>query len=112
MLVGMSMGDAGGYKSKDMSPDTASAQTRWACHPPICSSSRPPVKSRLIRRRDRIACCTTFVAFPVFGFGVIFGAIWVEKSRGPLLGPVPQIDRAASFIAWVGHAAYLHVHHG
>ena len=29
---------------------------------------------------DRIAYRTTIFAFPVFGFGVIFGAIWAERA--------------------------------
>jgi len=31
---------------------------------------------------DRIAYRTTIFAFPVFGFGVIFGAIWAEEAWG------------------------------
>ena len=55
---------------------------------------------------DRIAYRTTIFAFPVFGFGVIFGAIWAEEAWGRYWGWDPK--ETASFIAWVVYAAYLH----
>src|ERR1700728_1680975 len=55
---------------------------------------------------DRIAYRTTIFAFPVFGFGVIFGAIWAEESWGRYWGWDPK--ETVSFIAWVVYAAYLH----
>ena len=55
---------------------------------------------------DRIAYRTTIFAFPVFGFGVIFGAIWAEAAWGRYWGWDPK--ETVSFIAWVVYAAYLH----
>lgn len=55
---------------------------------------------------DRVAYRTTVFAFPVFGFGVIFGAIWAEEAWGRFWGWDPK--ETVSFIAWVAYAAYLH----
>ena len=55
---------------------------------------------------DRIAYRTTIFAFAVFGFGVIFGAIWAEEAWGRYWGWDPK--ETVSFIAWVIYAAYLH----
>ncbi|MGO9510267.1 MAG: c-type cytochrome biogenesis protein CcsB [Mycobacterium sp.] len=55
---------------------------------------------------DRIAYRTTIFAFPVLGFGVIFGAIWAEEAWGRYWGWDPK--ETVSFIAWVIYAAYLH----
>jgi cytochrome c-type biogenesis protein CcsB len=55
---------------------------------------------------DRIAYRTTIFAFPVFGFGVIFGAIWAVEAWGRYWGWDPK--ETVSFIAWVIYAAYLH----
>ena len=58
------------------------------------------------RTLDRIAYRTTVFGFPVFGFGVIFGAIWAEEAWGRYWGWDPK--ETVSFIAWVIYAAYLH----
>ena len=55
---------------------------------------------------DRIAYRTSIFGFPVFGFGVIFGAIWAEEAWGRYWGWDPK--ETVSFIAWVVYAAYLH----
>lgn len=55
---------------------------------------------------DRIAYRTTIFAFPIFGFGVIFGAIWAEEAWGRFWGWDPK--ETVSFVAWVVYAAYLH----
>ncbi|MCI4673560.1 c-type cytochrome biogenesis protein CcsB [Candidatus Mycolicibacterium alkanivorans] len=55
---------------------------------------------------DRIAYRTSIFAFPIFGFGVIFGAIWAEEAWGRYWGWDPK--ETVSFIAWVVYAAYLH----
>ncbi|WP_016721265.1 c-type cytochrome biogenesis protein CcsB, partial [Mycobacterium tuberculosis] len=55
---------------------------------------------------DGIAYRTTIFAFPVFGFGVIFGAIWAEEAWGRYWGWDPK--ETVSFVAWVVYAAYLH----
>ncbi len=68
--------------------------------------------ARVVRRLpdaqtlDRIAYRTTIFAFPVFGFGVIFGAIWAEEAWGRYWGWDPK--ETVSFVAWVAYAAYLH----
>ncbi|MGE2813826.1 c-type cytochrome biogenesis protein CcsB [Mycobacterium heidelbergense] len=68
--------------------------------------------ARMLRRcpdaqtLDRIAYRTTIFAFPVFGFGVIFGAIWAEQAWGRYWGWDPK--ETVSFVAWVVYAAYLH----
>lgn len=55
---------------------------------------------------DRLAYRTTVFGFPVFGFGVIFGAIWAEEAWGRPWNWDPK--ETVSFIAWVIYAAYLH----
>ncbi|CQD10409.1 c-type cytochrome biogenesis protein CcsB [Mycobacterium europaeum] len=68
--------------------------------------------ARMVRRfpdaqtLDRVAYRTTIFAFPVFGFGVIFGAIWAEEAWGRYWGWDPK--ETVSFVAWVIYAAYLH----
>ena len=42
----------------------------------------------------------------MFGFGVIFGAIWAEEAWGRYWGWDPK--ETVAFIAWVIYAAYLH----
>lgn len=55
---------------------------------------------------DRVAYKTTIVAFPLFGAGIILGAIWAEAAWGRFWGWDPK--ETVSFIAWVIYAAYLH----
>ena len=55
---------------------------------------------------DRIAYRTTIFGFPVFGFGVIFGAIWAEQAWGRYWGWDPK--ETWSFITWVVYAMFLH----
>ncbi|MBO0880758.1 MAG: c-type cytochrome biogenesis protein CcsB, partial [Mycobacterium sp.] len=72
----------------------------------------PSVFARMVQRLpdvqalDRLAYRTTIFAFPVFGFGVIFGAIWAEQAWGRYWGWDPK--ETVAFIAWVVYAAYLH----
>ena len=67
---------------------------------------------RLMRRLpdarvlDRLAYRTTIFAFPLFGAGVVLGAIWAEAAWGRFWGWDPK--ETVSFIAWVIYAAYLH----
>ncbi|NNH75430.1 c-type cytochrome biogenesis protein CcsB [Nocardia uniformis] len=58
------------------------------------------------RSLDRLAYKTTIVAFPLFGAGVILGAIWAEAAWGRFWGWDPK--ETVSFITWVVYAAYLH----
>lgn len=55
---------------------------------------------------DRFAYRTVVVGFPLFGLGVVFGAIWAEAAWGRFWGWDPK--ETVSFIAWVIYAAYLH----
>ncbi|WP_072804457.1 c-type cytochrome biogenesis protein CcsB [Rhodococcoides yunnanense] len=55
---------------------------------------------------DRLAYKTTIIAFPLFGAGVILGAIWAEAAWGRFWGWDPK--ETMSFIAWIIYAAYLH----
>ncbi|MFC9896696.1 c-type cytochrome biogenesis protein CcsB [Nocardia sp. NPDC127579] len=58
------------------------------------------------RTLDRLAYKTTILGFPLFGAGVILGAIWAEAAWGRFWGWDPK--ETCSFIAWVLYAAYLH----
>ena len=49
---------------------------------------------------DRIAYRTTIFAFPVFGFGVIFGAIWAEEAWGRYWGWDPKENGALIIVLW------------
>ena len=55
---------------------------------------------------DRTAYKCTVIGFPLFGLGIICGAIWAEASWGRFWGWDPK--ETVSFIAWVIYAAYLH----
>ncbi|MEC3975317.1 c-type cytochrome biogenesis protein CcsB [Amycolatopsis sp. H20-H5] len=55
---------------------------------------------------DRIAYRTTIIAFPIFTFGVLCGAVWAEAAWGRFWGWDPK--ETVAFIAWVVYAAYLH----
>ena len=55
---------------------------------------------------DRLAYRTVIVGFPLYGVGVILGAIWAEAAWGRFWGWDPK--ETMSFIAWVIYAAYLH----
>jgi cytochrome c-type biogenesis protein CcsB len=79
---------------------------------PLAAPGREGTLARIVERLpdaqtlDRIAYRTTIFAFPIFGFGVIFGAIWAEEAWGRYWGWDPK--ETVSFIAWVVYAAYLH----
>jgi cytochrome c-type biogenesis protein CcsB len=78
----------------------------------LADPDTPGTPARILERLpdaqtlDRIAYRTTIFAFPVFGFGVIFGAIWAEEAWGRYWGWDPK--ETVSFVAWVIYAAYLH----
>ncbi|MBV9845073.1 MAG: c-type cytochrome biogenesis protein CcsB [Kutzneria sp.] len=55
---------------------------------------------------DRLAYRVTVLAFPLFTFGVICGAIWAESAWGRFWGWDPK--ETCAFVAWVCYAAYLH----
>jgi cytochrome c-type biogenesis protein CcsB len=55
---------------------------------------------------DRLAYRISAVAFPLYTFAVIAGAIWAEAAWGRFWGWDPK--ETVAFIAWVVYAAYLH----
>ena len=55
---------------------------------------------------DSLAFRTTAVAFPIWTFAVIAGAIWASKAWGRYWGWDPKETWA--FITWVIYAGYLH----
>lgn len=55
---------------------------------------------------DRIAYRTAIVAFPLFTFAVIAGALWAEVAWGRYWGWDPK--ETGAFITWVVYASYLH----
>ena len=65
-------------------------------------TSRLPEASVL----DRVAYRATAVAFPIWTFAVITGAIWAEAAWGRYWGWDPK--ETTAFIAWVVYAGYLH----
>lgn len=55
---------------------------------------------------DRLAYRVTIIAFPLYTFAVMAGAIWAEAAWGRFWGWDPK--ETVAFIAWVIYAAYLH----
>ncbi|MCD2261360.1 c-type cytochrome biogenesis protein CcsB [Dietzia aurantiaca] len=55
---------------------------------------------------DRLAYRVTVIGFPVFGVGILLGAVWAESAWGRFWGWDPK--ETVSFISWVLYAGYLH----
>lgn len=55
---------------------------------------------------DSLAYKSAIITLPVFGLGVILGAIWAESSWGRFWGWDPK--ETVAFITWIIYAAYLH----
>lgn len=55
---------------------------------------------------DGVAYKTAIIALPVFGLGVVLGAIWAEAAWGRFWGWDPK--ETMSFVTWILYAAYLH----
>ncbi|MGQ0778932.1 MAG: c-type cytochrome biogenesis protein CcsB [Pseudonocardiales bacterium] len=70
--------------------------------------SRLPALSRLpdSATLDRLAYRTVVVAFPIWTFTLITGAIWAEVAWGRYWGWDPK--ETVGLIAWVVYACYLH----
>ncbi|MFI6502237.1 cytochrome c biogenesis protein CcsA [Nonomuraea typhae] len=64
--------------------------------------SRLPAKADL----ERVAHRAIVLAFPLWTFAVIAGALWADKAWGRYWGWDPK--EVWSFITWVAYAAYLH----
>ncbi|GAB2641975.1 c-type cytochrome biogenesis protein CcsB [Gordonia jinhuaensis] len=85
------------YLIKRKYPDASDSDSVWGR-----ILSRVPSAEAL----DRLAYRTVVFAFPLFGLGVICGAIWAESAWGRFWGWDPK--ETVSFIAWIIYAAYLH----
>jgi cytochrome c-type biogenesis protein CcsB len=81
-------------------PDTA--------EPSAAGRSEKSLLGRLpsLATLDRIAYRTAIVAFPVYTFAVIAGALWAEVAWGRYWGWDPK--ETCAFVTWVIYAAYLH----
>ena len=55
---------------------------------------------------DQIAYKTAVVTLPLFGIGIVFGAIWAEVAWGRFWGW--DAKETVSMITWILYAAYLH----
>ena len=55
---------------------------------------------------DRLAYRVTIIGFPIFGVGILLGAVWAESAWGRFWGWDPK--ETVSFISWVLYAGYLH----
>jgi cytochrome c biogenesis protein len=55
---------------------------------------------------DAIAYRAAIWALPIFGLGVVLGALWAEAAWGRFWGWDPK--ETVSFITWMLYAAYLH----
>ncbi|MBA2322794.1 MAG: c-type cytochrome biogenesis protein CcsB [Pseudonocardiales bacterium] len=55
---------------------------------------------------DRVAYRMTVIAFPIWTFAVMTGAIWAEAAWGKFWGWDPK--ETVAFVAWVVYAGYLH----
>lgn len=55
---------------------------------------------------DALAYRTAVWALPIFGLGIIFGAIWADAAWGRFWGWDPK--ETVSFITWIMYAAFLH----
>lgn len=55
---------------------------------------------------DAIAYRTAIITVPVFGLGIILGAIWAESAWGRFWGWDPK--ETVAFATWILYAAYLH----
>ncbi|WP_248962244.1 c-type cytochrome biogenesis protein CcsB [Sphaerisporangium perillae] len=64
--------------------------------------SRLPGRAEL----EQVAHRAIVIAFPIWTFAVIAGALWADKAWGRYWGWDPK--EVWSFIAWIAYAAYLH----
>jgi cytochrome c-type biogenesis protein CcsB len=55
---------------------------------------------------DNLAYRTTVIAFPIWTFAIMAGAVWAQSAWGRYWGWDPK--ETWSFITWVVYAAYLH----
>lgn len=55
---------------------------------------------------DKIAYRAAIWALPVFGLGIVLGALWAEAAWGRFWGWDPK--ETVSFVTWIMYAGYLH----
>lgn len=65
--------------------------------------AKPMPSAKLL---DTVAYRTAIITVPVFGLGIVLGAIWAESAWGRFWGWDPK--ETVSFITWILYAAYLH----
>ncbi|WP_026162042.1 c-type cytochrome biogenesis protein CcsB [Corynebacterium ulceribovis] len=58
------------------------------------------------QKLDGLAYRTAIWALPLFGLGIVFGAIWAEAAWGRFWGWDPK--ETISFVTWIIYALYLH----
>ena len=89
------------YLVQESSERRQAAQARLSGWRQTLLAALPPS-----RTLDRMAYGLHVVAFPLWTFTVIAGAVWAEKAWGRYWGWDPK--EVWSFIIWVVYAAYLH----
>ena len=70
---------------------------------PFAGLTRPLPSADVL---DRMAYRMAVIGFPVFGIGILLGAVWAETAWGRAWGWDPK--ETTSFVAWVLYAGYLH----
>jgi cytochrome c-type biogenesis protein CcsB len=73
---------------------------------PLAAPPRRRLRLPPARVLDDLAYKTTAVAFPIWTFAIIAGAIWGQSAWGRYWGWDPK--ETWSFVVWVIYAAYLH----
>lgn len=86
----------------------STASTVFDLGTPSTSTSSNRFVDRLppLETLDRIAYRTAIVAFPVYTFAVMAGALWAEAAWGRYWGWDPK--ETCAFITWILYASYLH----
>jgi cytochrome c-type biogenesis protein CcsB len=92
--------------------EVAGALGRYGTATPAAQPAAPGALAALVARLpgagtlDALAYRTTVVAFPIWTFAIMAGAIWAQSAWGRYWGWDPK--ETWSFITWVVYAAYLH----
>ena len=78
-------------------------QPRGEEHGVLGAIARPLPDAKTL---DQIAYKTAVVTLPLFGIGIVFGAIWAEVAWGRFWGW--DAKETVSMVTWILYAAYLH----
>ena len=78
-------------------------QPRGKEHGVLGAIARPLPDAKTL---DQIAYKTAVVTLPLFGIGIVFGAIWAEVAWGRFWGW--DAKETVSMVTWILYAAYLH----